>query len=216
MRAHQRTAPAPGPDLLARYLNAYWHARSTSSVERPWGLGEESLDVLWTRLIEALATNPQRLGKVVAEDLNDTERAAIAETLAPLIFALPLRAYPAELRGTTAGGRLTLVLRHLGTRTTPPESAPAQQACPGYFSAAPASKAGEKSGIEFIGHLPAVLTSALGDYLRRVLRWPHDRKAGVAVISSGGRRRRVRIRLLVRDRGLVIRFLERLPSPADS
>ncbi|HYF48393.1 MAG TPA: hypothetical protein VEJ63_03255, partial [Planctomycetota bacterium] len=53
------------------------------------------------------------------------------------------------------------------------------------------------------------------DYLRSVLHWPQERHWCVVTISSGGRRRRVRVTVLSKGRGVVVRFLERLPSPID-
>lgn len=157
-----------------------------SDIERPWGLGDDGLDRLWTRLTEALASDPQRVNRIVSEELSEAERTRIVETLAPLIFAFPLRAFPAELRAIKTGAHLVLNLRDL-----------------------------ELNNVEHAGHLPAGLTATFAAYLRRVLRWPEDRQRHVQTISVGGRRRRVRVTILARDRGVVIRFLERLPSPAD-
>ncbi|HYF51030.1 MAG TPA: hypothetical protein VEJ63_16575, partial [Planctomycetota bacterium] len=112
MNARHSHSSAPGPDLLARYLNAYLQARQLSDAERPWGLGDDALDALWARLSEAMS-DPQKLDKIVAEQLSNGERQRIVETLAPLIFALPLRSYPAELRAIREGARLVLSLRHL-------------------------------------------------------------------------------------------------------
>src|SRR5436190_5657213 len=95
----RKTSPADlGPDLLARYLNVYMQARQMSDMERPWGLGDDGLDELWTRLTAALNGDARRLNDIIAAELSSEERARIIETLAPLIFALPLRTYPAELR----------------------------------------------------------------------------------------------------------------------
>src|ERR1051325_9873769 len=98
MNARQSPTPAPGPDLLVRYLNAYLQARQMSDAERPWGLGDDSLDSLWARLMEVAAEDAAKLDKIISEKLSDADRLHIIETLAPLIFALPLRTYPAELR----------------------------------------------------------------------------------------------------------------------
>jgi len=185
MNARQRPSSAPGPDLLARYLNAYLQARQMSDMERPWGLGDDSLDTLWSRLTEAI-TDPPKLNKIVSDELTDADRWRIVETLAPLIFALPLRSYPAELRATKSGPRLMLNLRH--TESTNPEH---------------------------VGYLPAALTTTFAAYLRRVMRWPEERHRYDVTISSGGRRRRVRVTMLAHERGVIIRFLERLPSPAE-
>ena len=186
MKSRQSPSPAPGPDLLARYLNAYVQARQLSDIERPWGLGDDSLESLWVRLSGVIAGDPQRVNRIISEELSESDRAAIAEALAPLIFAFPLRAFPAELRAIRSGPLLVLSIRDLELNTT-----------------------------EQAGHLPSGLIPAFAGYLRRVLRWPHDRLRHMLTISSGGRRRRVRVTILSRGRGLVIRFLERLPSPAD-
>jgi hypothetical protein len=219
--------PEPGPDLLARYLNAYLHARQSSEVERPWGLGAEGLDALWVRLTEALATEPAHLNAIIARELSDPDRAHIVETLAPLIFALPLRSYPAELRGTRRGPRLVLSLRHLGSELVAKSKEPVEvrAVADGRGSAAevPAAQvksAGrkrprERESADHIGHLPAALTPALSKYVRRVLRFAPDQQRVEAAVSSGGRRRRVAVRVLARDRGIVVRFIERLPSPMD-
>lgn len=207
----------PGPDLLARYLNVYLHARQMCSLERPWGLGEDGLDELWARLAGTLVhDDPRRLNSAIARELSEPERARIAETLAPLIFALPLRSYPAELRGARAGPWLVFRLRHTNPRAASLDGEQAPQPCLALpSSAAPPRKTGEKNGAEHVGHLPAALTPALARYLRRVLRCPDNRRSCSAVVSSGGRRRRVRVTLLANDRGVVIKFLERLPSPLD-
>src|ERR1700742_4986818 len=102
--------PAPGPDLLARYLNAYLAARQMSDIERPWGLGDDSFDSLWVRLTEALQSDPKKLNEIIASQMSEDDRLHIIETLAPLVFAIPLRTYPAELRATRSGTRLTLSL----------------------------------------------------------------------------------------------------------
>jgi hypothetical protein len=214
MNARQSPTPAPGPDLLARYLNAYLQARQMSDVERPWGLGEDGLDALWTRLTQALAGDPQRLNRLISEELSETERVRIVETLVPLIFALPLRTYPAELRATKSGPRLVLSLRHLEPHTPPANSEHHEEPSSPEQGSAHGKKA-NKDGVEGVGYLPAALTAAFADYLRRVLHWSGDKKSGVMTISSGGRRRRVRVTILAHHRGVVVRFLERLHSPAD-
>ena len=181
--------PTPGPDLLARYLNAYLQACQLSDVERPWGLGDDGLDNLWGRLTEVLASDPKRLNRIISEELAETERVRIIETLAPLIFALPLRSYPAELRAAKSGSRLVLSLHHIPHK--------------------------EKESSESVGYLPAALTEAFISYLHRVLHWPEEKQRCLVTISSGGRRRRVRITELARKRGITVRFLERIKSPAD-
>jgi hypothetical protein len=216
MNARQSPTPAPGPDLLARYLNAYLQARQMSDVERPWGLGDDALDSLWVRLTEALASDPQRLDRIVAEELSAAERERVIETLAPLIFALPLRSYPAELRAVRRGPRLILSLRHLppspGSKA---DHVPHHHAAPEIKSAGKKTKDKEKENIDSVGFLPAALTDAFSHYLRNVLHWPDDRHRSVVTISSGGRRRRVRVTILARSRGVIVRFLERLQSPVD-
>ena len=155
-------------------------------MERPWGLGDDSLDTLWSRLTEALANDPQHLNRIVGEELTEVDRARIVETLVPLIFALPLRSYPAELRAVKSGHHLVLNLRQF-----------------------------ELNNIDQVGYLPVALAPSFAAYLRRVLRWPPKQHRSIATISSGGRRRRVRITILAHNRGVVIKFLERLPSPGD-
>ena len=230
MNARQSPTPAPGPDLLARYLNAYLQARQMRDLERPWGLGDDGLDDLWSRLMEAVSGgDSERLNHIIASDLSDADRAHIVQTIVPLVFALPLRAYPAELRATPTGPKLVLSLSHAATpgRGDPPRSGPdeshhshQEHDCP---PTAAAEKTGEKSKkkprqkdcIETVGYLPAALTIAFARYLRRVLRWTDDQHFCVTTISSGGRRRRVRVTELARNRGIKIRFLERVHSPLD-
>lgn len=197
--------PAPGPDLLARYLNAYVAARQMSDIERPWGLGDDSLDSLWIRLTEALQSDPKKLNEIIATQMTEEDRLHIIETLAPLVFAIPLRTYPAELRATRSSTRLALSLRHLdhATKTKGDSEAPA----------IPANQKDDE--IEYVGFLPAALAGALNTYLRRLLHWSEEKSRSNVTISSGGRRRRVRITLLTQERGVVIRFLARLPSPVD-
>jgi hypothetical protein len=221
MEAKRRSSPAPGPDLLARYLNAYLHARQASEVVRPWGLGDEHLDGLWSRLTEALASDPRRLNRIVADELSAAERSRIIETLAPLIFALPLRSYPAELRAIRSGPLLVLRLRHLNGHSAPikPESEPAALGEPaGALEKPPKAKGRERSTqtVDSVGYLPAALTEAFAGYLRRVFHWPANRPRGEVSVSSGGRRRRVRVRILARARGIVVHFVERLQSPIDA
>jgi hypothetical protein len=223
MNARQSPAPAPGPDLLARYLNAYLQARQMSDVERPWGLGDDGLDALWSRLTGALSGGDAvRLNTIVATELNDVERSRIIESIVPLIFALPLRDYPAELRAMSSGPRLVLTLHHPGHHS-------AKGDCPENIDDAPALQAEKlaqekekkkkirpKDIVEIVGYLPSALTPAFAQYLKRVLRWNDDEKhVCVKTISSGGRRRRVRVTLLARSRGVKIRFLERVHSPMD-
>jgi hypothetical protein len=173
-------------------------------MERPWGLGDDSLDSLWVRLSEAMQTDPKKLNDIIATSMTEEDRFHIIETLAPLVFAIPLRTYPAELRASRSGTRLTMSLRHLdSTRKTKGD----QEAPP-----APNQKEDE---IEYVGFLPAALSGTFSTYLRRLLHWSEEKSRSNVTISSGGRRRRVRITLLTQERGVVIRFLERLPSPVD-
>ncbi len=101
-----------GPDLLARYLAEYAQSRQMSDMERAWGFGDDGFDKVFTRLTGALNTDPKRLNVILASELTDAERSHVIESLAPLIFALPLRTYPAELRAFTEGERFILVLSH--------------------------------------------------------------------------------------------------------
>ena len=221
MNARQSPTPAPGPDLLARYLNAYLQARQMSDVERPWGLGDDGLDALWTRLTQALnGGDPERLNQIVATQLNDDERTRIVETIVPLIFALPLRDYPAELHAMSRGPRLMLTLKHPAPPALPgsrPEEADdSSLEKPDAEKEKSTKKKSRPKDIEdIVGYLPAALTSAFAIYLKRVLRWTDDKHFCVVTISSGGRRRRVRVTLLARGRGVKIRFLERVHSPHD-
>lgn len=177
-----------GPDLLARYLHVYTQSRQMSEFERPWGLGDDALDDVWIRLSSAQATDPERVNHIIEHDLRDTARRRMIETLAPLFFALPIRVFPAELRAIRSGSRLAFVLSHDGAR---------QQ----------------------IGFLPAALESALKAYLRETLHYLNGERRHEAVISSGGRRRRVSVWIPGEEangnRGVTIRFLERLHSPAE-
>jgi len=204
MSAHQNAILAPGPDLLARYLNAYLHARPACSIEDLWGLGGEEPEGLWFRLLVALSEGPQNLNRFVAEELDAAEKACIAETLTPLIFALPLRYYPAELRSIRNGPWLVLTLRRLAAAPSPPSPLHGKKPSDSFLP-----------GLEYVGYLPAALASNVAGYVRRVLRWPESRRSGVVAVSSGGRRRQVRVTLLAHGRGIVIRFLKQLPSPAD-
>ena len=101
-----------GPDLLARYLGEYVQSRQMSDMERGWGFGDDGLDAVFTRLTSALNSDPKRLNAILAAELSDSERAHVIESLAPFIFALPLRTYPAELRASVEGERFVFVLLH--------------------------------------------------------------------------------------------------------
>ena len=211
------SSPAPGHDILAGYLHAYANARQLSDMERPWGLGDDALDAMWMRLTEALARDSQRLDRMVSEELSAEDRMHIASTLTPLIFALPLRAYPTELRAIRAGSRLVLSMRHYASAVpvhSPEKGSRHALALPKPALAGNGGKS-KTAHEEAIGFLPATLTPSFGIYLRRVLRFARGKKRREVTVSSGGRRRRVRVTLLANQRGLVIRFLERLPSAAD-
>lgn len=225
-------SPAPGHDILARYLHAYVNARQLSDLERPWGLGNDGLDALWSRLTDALARNPKELNRLIASELTEEDRLHIARTITPLVFALPLRAYPSEVRAIRSGQHLILSLRHLPAAL--PASKPEKPTTEGWTLAKhvpePAHAKGEKSekaehgkekakdapkGEEPMGHLPAALTATFVAHLRNVLGFEEGQMRRDVTVSSGGRRRRVRVTMLARDRGIVVRFLERLASPAD-
>lgn len=211
------SSPTPGHDILARYLHAYANARQMSDIERPWGLGDDTLDAMWMRLTEALAGDPRRLDRMVAEELTESDRKRIAATLSPLIFALPLRAYPSELRAVRSGPRLVLSLCHsLAPESREPKEKPglalvlaSKNSCP------EGGKRGKPPGDEAIGFLPAALTPSFCAYLRKTLKFARGKARREVTVSSGGRRRRVRVTLLPQARGLVIRFLERMPSPVE-
>jgi hypothetical protein len=192
--------------------------------ERPWGLGDDELDGLWSRLTQALSGgDSERLNRIVASELTDDDRAHIVETIVPLVFALPLRAYPAELRATPIGPRLVLSITHAashGTSTRGDPQHPDSQfedddKDPPITEKSHKKKTRPKDSIETIGYLPSALTSSVAGYLRRVLGWSQDQHCCVATISSGGRRRRVRVTELARGRGIKIRFMERIKSPLD-
>lgn len=224
-------SPAPGHDILARYLHAYVNARQLSDLERPWGLGNDGLDALWSRLTDALARNPKELNRLIASELTEEDRLHIAKTITPLIFALPLRAYPSEVRAIRSGQHLILSLRHLpaalpaskpekptgetwGLAKHVPESARAKGEHGKEGKEKDKAKDAPK-GEEPMGHLPAALTPTFVAHLRNVLGFEDGQTRRDVTVSSGGRRRRVRVTMLVRDRGIVVRFLERLASPAD-
>jgi|GEM_PF-1744223 len=212
MSTRQHPSPAPGPDLLARYLNAYLQARQLSDIERPWGLGDDRLDGLWARLSGALGADVNKLNQLVAEELQEIDRFNIVETIVPLIFALPLRAYPAELRAIKTGPRLLLSLRHLDVPGSVKSTEQAESAAAEGVSS---KKHREHEGVEWVGHLPSALIEAFSSYLRIALRFPEEKQRSTVTISSGGRRRRVRVTILAHNRGAVIRFLERLHSPGE-
>ncbi|MEI6235364.1 MAG: hypothetical protein WCT04_20090 [Planctomycetota bacterium] len=110
----RKNPPDLGPDLLARYLGEYVQSRQMSDMERAWGFGDDGLDSVWTRLTAAHSTDPKRLNDIIESQLSEPDRTRVIESLAPLIFALPLRTYPAELRAHKDADHLTFVLSHDG------------------------------------------------------------------------------------------------------
>ena len=108
----RRNPLEPGPDLLARYLSEYVQSRQMSDMERGWGFGDDGLDSVFTRLTSASHSDPKRLNGILATEITDSERGHVIESLAPFIFALPLRTYPAELRAFVEGERFVFVLSH--------------------------------------------------------------------------------------------------------
>lgn len=208
-------SPSSGHDILARYLHAYANARQMSDIERPWGFGDDGLDAVWTRLMDGFASEPSKLDRLIAEGLTEKDRAHVAETLTPLLFAMPLRAYPTELRAERDGSRLQLTMRHFGGAESP---AKPEKGSPGSLALAKPAGKGKSvkaAGDEAIGYLPAALIPSFVKYLRRVLSIEARKHRRDVTISSGGRRRRVRVTLLAHGRGIIIRFLARLPSPVD-
>ena len=179
-----------GHDILARYLVQYAQARQLTDLERPWGLGDDGLDGLWMRLNHALSKDAQTLDKLVEDGLGESERRQIVKALTPLIFALPIRDYPAELRATKSGARLLLVLRHYTENS-------------------------KKHDDEPVGFLPAALMPAFLFLLKDMLHIPADAVRREVTVSTGGRRRRVRVTFLTQKKGVLIRFLRRVPSPAE-
>lgn len=188
-----------------------------SDIERPWGLGDDALDGVWSRLMDALASDPERLDRLIAEELTEKDRAQIAETLTPLLFAMPLRAYPSELRALRAGTRLVISMRHFVSAESLPKPEKAASSALSIAKPHPVKGKGKDKnhGDEPIGYLPASLTPAFEKYLRRTLSFEDAQTRREVTVSSGGRRRRVRVSLLAHGRGVLIRFLARLASPAE-
>ncbi|MCW8129386.1 MAG: hypothetical protein KIS92_03295 [Planctomycetota bacterium] len=189
-----------------------------SDIERPWGLGDDALDGVWSRLVDALASDPERLDRLIAEELTEKDRAQIAETLTPLLFAMPLRAYPSELRALRAGARLVISMRHFVSAESLPKPEKAASSALSIAKTHPVKGKGKSQGghgDEPIGYLPASLTPAFEKYLRRTLSFEDAQTRREVTVSSGGRRRRVRVTLLAHGRGVLIRFLVRLASPAE-
>ncbi len=205
-------SPAAGPDILVRYLQAYVSARKLSDLERPWGLGDEGLDALWRRLIDSLASDPNSLGRIIAEELSDEDREHIVATIAPLIFALPIRTYPAEVDALRSGSQLNLFV-HSGNAVECPDEDDQENEMQGK-SSKHSGKHPKKTadGQPYpLGHIPAALTGPLVKYLRRVLHLGPKGRSREVSISSGGRRRRIHVEILQRNRGVKIRFLDALP-----
>jgi len=194
-----------GHDILARYLAAYSRARLMTDLERPWGLDDDGLDDLWLRLSEALARDPDELDHIVSTELTDADREHIAARLLPLIFALPFRDYPAEVRAIRSGPRLHLLLRKF------PRNGSKKA-----VEAAPADAKHKTWQEQPMGFLPAAMTTSFSSYLRKILRFDEDEQRHVAMVSSNGRRSRVRVTMLAHKRGIVIRFLEKLHSPLEN
>jgi len=218
MASPMPASPAPGHDILARYLCAYASARQLSDLERPWGLGDDALDSLWMRLSAALKGDPRRLDRIVEEDLSPEDREHIAATILPLLFALPLRAYPAELRAVRSGPRLLLALRHFSHAEPPTHPEHDTSNCPWTFAAPNANgkdKRPAKHHDDALGYLPAALSESVMQHLRRTLHFKGRQRQRTLTISCGGRRRRVKVMLTEDGRGATIRFLARVPSPVD-
>jgi hypothetical protein len=209
---NSQPSPAAGPDILARYLHAYVSARRLSELERPWGLGDRGLDDLWSRLIEALAVKPHDLSRTIAEELSDEDREHIVETICPLIFALPMRTYPAEVHATRKGPRFELSVRNSASIDSDAINAAPVEATE--LMEKKASKGRPEPVPHPLGYLPAVLTAPLLRHLRRVLKIRDREREKEVTVSSGGRRRRVHITILPRNRGILIRFIRPLPSPS--
>lgn len=202
-----------GHDILARYLAAYSRARKLAELERPWGLDDDGLEDLWLRLSEALTRDPEKLDCVVSKELKEEDREHIAAKLVPLIFALPFRDFPAEVRAIRSGSRLHLLLRRYH-RAQPAKTHSAPKAAEPLASTL--NGKGNKAWQEQpMGFLPAAMTMSFSNYLRRVLGFGEKEMRHVALVSSNGRRSRVRVTVLAHQRGLVIRFLEKLPSPVE-
>ncbi len=196
-----------GHDILARYLAAYSRARRLTDLERPWGLDDDGLDELWLRLSEALAKDPDELGHIVSTELDDEDREHIAGKLLPLIFALPFRDFPAEVRAIRSGQRLKLLLRRFPRNASKNEKE---------SETAPPPAKSRSWQEQPMGFLPAAMTSSFSSYLRKILGFGEDEQRHVALVSSNGRRSRVRVTMLAHHRGVVIRFLEKLPSPVEN
>lgn len=202
-----------GHDILARYLVAYSRARQLTDLERPWGLDDDGLDNLWLRLSEALTRNPEKLDHIVSDELGEGEREHIAAKLVPLIFALPFRDFPTEVRAIRSRSHLHLLLRRYH-RAQPFKTHPTPKAA-GPLASTLKGKDNKTWQEQSMGFLPAAMTMSFSNYLRRVLGFGEKEMRHVALVSSNGRRSLVRVTLLARQRGLVIRFLEKQPSPVE-
>jgi hypothetical protein len=215
MSTNQPARPA-GHDILARYLDAYAQARQLSDMERPWGLGDDSLDLLWNKLNAALRSDPDELNQIISAELSEHDREHIVQRLAPLIFALPFREYPSEVRAIRNAKTLNFIVRHF------PESEPEHKngAEPeaGLLTYVPVrARKARRAEVEDLpmGFLPAALTQAFIGHLRQIFRIEAGKCRKDVTVSSGGRRRRIRVILLAHERGVTLRFLKRLSSPAE-
>jgi hypothetical protein len=193
-RKGSRSSPS-GPNILARYLNAYVHARQMSDLERPWGLGDDGLDHLWMRLQDALQHDPRYLNDLIRKDLSGDEHHRIAETLCPLIFALPLRDFPAVLAARREGAFLCFRLY------------PGAASCQATESQADAEH-------EAVGFLPEAFMSTFIEYLKVRLKLTKS-LGNERIVSCGGRRRKVAINIDGPRKGFHILFLSKEPSPME-
>jgi hypothetical protein len=180
-------------------------------LERPWGLDDDGLDELWLRLSEAQAKDPDELEHIVSTELDDEDREHIAGKLLPLIFALPFRDFPAEVRAIRSGQRLELLLRRFPRNGSKKEKEKEKES-----EATPVATKSKRWQEQPMGFLPAAMTSSFSSYLRKILGFGEDEQRHVALVSSNGRRSRVRVTMLAHHRGVVIRFLEKLPSPVEN
>lgn len=190
MSAKKPTAESDGPDLLARYLHVYKESRQMTDLERPWGLGDDNLGEIWIRLSTAVSTDPQRLNHILASELSGNERALIVRAIVPLLFALPIRVFPAKLSASIRGARMIFKLWHDG----------------------------KIMDIGFLpSALETDLHDFLKEML--TVNRPRQKPLKEALISVGGRRKRISVILgnssVSPFNSLLIQFLERLPSPAD-
>ena len=117
------------------------------------------------------------------------------------------------------GARLELLVRTFLSAEEDEEDEPEDEEEPVLTKVSPDSSPGprrkKRSDDHPLGYLPGALTQPLEDHLRRVLRFHEEESRREVTVSSGGRRRRVRVSFLSRNRGIVIRFLHRFPSPTE-